>query len=617
MIGLVTATGGTLALLSTGKFGQSGDAFWWAFLRLTDPGYLGDDEGLCLRIISTTLTILGYVLFMGSLIAILTQWLNQTINKLEKGLTPISKNNHVVILGWTAHTPLIVQELVLGGGRVKRFLRKHGSRELTVAILSENSGQEERLELRNLLGDEWEEGQILFRTGSPLKLEHLKRVDIEHAAAIILPNPELRQESIEVSDARSLKALLSLSMSFNLSKCPFAVAEIFDAQKIALAESTYAGHCEIVASEAVISQLLFQIVRNPGVSLITRELLSHGRGNALYVKDFPQFAGSSFKDVALLFAQSIVLGVLRLEQGDLVPQLNPAADTILKEDDKLIFIARDYKDISPDYAEPEDSPAQTLQKTNYCLTPRKHSKILCLGWNSMMPFFIKIVDNSFAQGIELDVFSKISEQSRTRQMYKHGISNNRLILRHLEGDFNVPADLAGVDLFSYDNILILGPDWMESTEDADARTILGLQLVMGVLQAAEKRPSIVVEIFDPENQALIDNPDTEIIVSPVILSHIVAHVALRPELNPVFHELFGSYGSEISFCYAKKYNLQDQRLNFLDIQKIVAEEGEIALGVFGAGVLEGAEKLKLNPSRTETLTLEADDRVIVLTKKQA
>ena len=89
-----------------------GDDIWWAFLRLSDPGYLGDDEGLIRRTISTAVTVLGYVLFLGLLVAIMTQWLNQWIARLEMGVTPVAVSNHVLILGWTHRTPAIANTLL-------------------------------------------------------------------------------------------------------------------------------------------------------------------------------------------------------------------------------------------------------------------------------------------------------------------------------------------------------------------------------------------------------------------------------------------------------------------------------------------------------------------------
>ncbi|MCA9290808.1 MAG: hypothetical protein KDA25_06745, partial [Phycisphaerales bacterium] len=89
LVVLVAVVGGLVAWAITPNFDDPLAAVWWAFLRLTDPGYLGDDEGAALRTISTVVTVLGYVLFMGSLIAIMTQWLARTIRGLESGLTPI------------------------------------------------------------------------------------------------------------------------------------------------------------------------------------------------------------------------------------------------------------------------------------------------------------------------------------------------------------------------------------------------------------------------------------------------------------------------------------------------------------------------------------------------
>ena len=112
LVGVVAIAGGIVVQTTDAPFEDGKSAVWWAFLRLTDPGYLGDDEGMARRAISSVLTVLGYVLFMGSLVAILTQWLNQKIRDFERGLTPIVRRNHILILGWTNRTLAIVDELM-------------------------------------------------------------------------------------------------------------------------------------------------------------------------------------------------------------------------------------------------------------------------------------------------------------------------------------------------------------------------------------------------------------------------------------------------------------------------------------------------------------------------
>ena len=131
LIGLVSlVAGGIVHAFGAHDDGGLPGAVWWAFLRLSDPGYLGDDTGTLLRIVSTVLTVMGYVLFLGALIAIMTQWLNQRMRDLEAGLTPIAARDHVLIMGWTNRTPGIVQELVMAGPRVRHFLQLRGARRL-------------------------------------------------------------------------------------------------------------------------------------------------------------------------------------------------------------------------------------------------------------------------------------------------------------------------------------------------------------------------------------------------------------------------------------------------------------------------------------------------------
>ena len=167
LVGIVAIGGGLLVQATDAPFDDNNMAIWWAFLRLTDPGYLGDDAGLERRVISTTLTVLGYVLFMGSLIAIMTQWLNQKIRNFESGLTPIVRRNHILVLGWTNRTPAIVEELMRSEGRVRRFLQLHGARGLHVVILSEDVSLERTMELRRALGPLWAARKITFRSGIP------------------------------------------------------------------------------------------------------------------------------------------------------------------------------------------------------------------------------------------------------------------------------------------------------------------------------------------------------------------------------------------------------------------------------------------------------------------
>ncbi|HEV2150248.1 MAG TPA: hypothetical protein VGR37_22810, partial [Longimicrobiaceae bacterium] len=349
VLGLLALVAGLLAFAATGAFGTPAEAIWWAFLRLTDPGYLGDDEGTVLRVISTVLTVVGFVIFVGALIAILTQWLNQTIQELEEGHTPVSLRNHVVVLGWTNRTAAVVRELILSEGRLKRFLRSHGTRGLRVAILADHVRVPLVREMRERLGALWDERQVVLRSGSPLRQEHLRRVDFANAAAVLLPAGDFRRGGAG-SDTVVIKTLLSMAnhpVARDGEPLPPVVAEIFDASKIHIARAAYGGPIELLASDAIISRLIAQNVRHRGLSGVYGELLTHARGNAVYVRHCPELAGAALRGLAPRFPEAVLLGAVRRHGASFSPVLNPPADWVLEAEDRLVLLARRYEETAP------------------------------------------------------------------------------------------------------------------------------------------------------------------------------------------------------------------------------------------------------------------------------
>ena len=210
LVVLVAVVAGLLARALAPGFESAADAIWWAFLRLTDPGYLGDDEGVAKATISTVVTVLGYVLFMGALIAILVQWLAETMDRLEQGLTPVALDAHFVLLGWTSRTLTILEEILVSRGRVERFLQQRGARRLRVALLAERADASLGQHIERQLGTHWSARQIILRSGSPLRLDGLERVDFAHAGAILIPAADTTASSTLDADTRTVKALMTM-----------------------------------------------------------------------------------------------------------------------------------------------------------------------------------------------------------------------------------------------------------------------------------------------------------------------------------------------------------------------------------------------------------------------
>lgn len=616
LIGLLSVLAGAIVhYAGAGVEGGLPGAIWWAFLRLSDPGYLGDDEGTLRRVVSTLLTVLGYVVFLGALVAIMTQWLNQRMRELEAGLTPIAQRDHVLILGWTNRTATLVQELVMAGPRVRRFLEVHGARTLRIAILAEEVTTALSVELRERLGRTWNERQIIMRTGSPLRLEHLQRVDFMHASAVIMPAAETGGTGPDHADSRTIKTLLSIRThpQARSAELPLAVVEVFDSRRAEVARRAYGGPIEVLASDAIVSRLIAQNIRHRGLSYVYGELLTHHRGNEIYVRSAGELAGSRFDELPHLFEEAILIGIVRPEGETFHPLLNPPGDTILDAEDRLALIARSYEATTP---RPRTAaPAVTARDVPHAphAAAATARRVLLLGWNHKVPALLQELDSYESESFEIEIISTVPTGRRTHLLQRHGTQLHRVAVRHVEADFATPSVLEQAQPATFDAVVLLGSDRFESGEESDARTIMGYLLLRGVLPEAE-RPALLIELLDAGNAALFPEISGEVIVSPVLLSHMLAQVALRRELRAVFDELFGPGGAEIVFRPAADYGLAGETASFERIEAAAAARGETALGVRSrvtAGRREAS--VVLNPPRAQHWSLDGGDEIIALT----
>ena len=434
IIAVVAVVAGELAVILVPEFSDTGDAIWWAFLRLTDPGYLGDDQGVAQRTISTVVTVLGYVLFLGLLIAILTQWLNQFIARLESGLSPVAFSNHILVLGWTHRTPIIVKQLLRSGQRVERFLKRRGARALRVVILAEDVDKDLLNELKARLGDLWNDRQVILRSGTPLRIEHLERVAFQKAAVLILPGADFAAQSPGVVDAETIKTLLSVSKHIGAADAPYplTVAGLYDSGRSAIARRAYSGDTEIVAADEIVARLMAQSMRQKGLGMVFSELLTPHLGNTLYVRSHAELQGSRFGDLRGRFSRAILLGTVR--SGDLKPALNPDPNARIREGDFLVFIARSWDECVPGTAGTAGSmPAQSMPPRP---AVQDESRVMILGWNRKVPSLLHELERYGGESLRIDVVGLKPVVARYQALVDYGSGPTGKICTAHRGQFS-------------------------------------------------------------------------------------------------------------------------------------------------------------------------------------
>ncbi|MCA9704540.1 MAG: hypothetical protein KDK70_01685 [Myxococcales bacterium] len=617
VVGVLVATSvtGGLLVIGTEHFDDLPAAIWWAFLRLSDPGYLGDDEGTYVRVVSTGLTVAGYVLFMGALIAIMTQWLNAALRRLENGLTPVAERNHIVVLGWTTRTATIVRELLLSIDRAQHFLRLRGRRSLSVVVQAEEVDAELHQDLRERVGaTAYRAGRVVLRSGTPLRPDPLRRVAAREAAAIILPAPARDTPGVDpdTETLKTLRSLASLREADHPGPMPLVVAELLDSRHAITARRAYPGPLELVNSQAMVASLMGQIIRHPGFSHVVAGLLAYGDDSEIYVRDAPTLAGQRFGDLAEAFPAALIVGVVRSEPGGPRSMLNPSDELRLREDDRLVLVAEDQESTTPPA---HHTPRRSDHGQGVPLAPQlqRHRRVLILGWNETVPDLLAEFERYGSEHFDVTVGSMSSVARRNEQLAAHDVIPRRITLRHVELDYTIPGRLEQLDPAGYDNIVLVASDRIESHE-TDARTIVGHLLLREILPpASQGGPQVLVELAESENLASFATDGSEILVPPLVLSHIMAQIALRPDLRVVFEDLFGAEGPEIFFRPATEYGLAGKDATFNDVCHAVAAHNETALGVrLRCRGEQGDDEILVNPPRDRSWRLREDDELVVL-----
>jgi hypothetical protein len=120
-----------------------------------------------------------------------------------------------------------------------------------------------------------------------------------------------------------------------------------------------------------------------------------------------------------------------------------------------------------------------------------------------------------------------------------------------------------------------------------------------------------LELADPSNESLLKPFQSEVIISPMILSHLLASVAMQRELYSIYNELFTVGGPEIIFRSIEEYGIKVPMATFSELESQASSYGETALGVFMQG--EKGKRLVLNPLKDESINLSEIDSLVILT----
>jgi len=569
---------------------SNSEAFWWAFLRLTDTGYLGEDSqhGVTLRVLSTLLSLAGNLLLCGAMVAIFTTALDRYLNQLERGRGRLIEDGHFLVLGWNGRIPALVEELLTASARL-------GLSRPAIAILCPLDAASASAALKRHLSPALRRRcRLLVRTGNPLEVEDLRRMDFAHARAILLVASGPARSS---SDLVLAKVVLTLKMELATPPAQLraTVVEVARFPNKRLAESVgWPEHTRAVVSLEIIGRLLAQSVRNPGITEVYAHLLTDTFGESLYFVPARPFANTTLRELLARFRRAVPLGFVgpdgRLALVDL--------DSPLEADSRLVLMASSQEAC-------QDMIAGNLSSAGACRAypapPGQRKKVLVCGWSPAVPGFLNELgaeaNDRYSVTLACDVDPSLMATAAQPQ----------LAVTHVRSRLDSAEQLAALEPGSYDNIVLVGSE-DEDPGKADAETVMRSVLLRDLLVGTPT--SLVVELKDEDNQAML-GAGRDVLVTDQIVSHLLAQVAVEPDLLAVFEDLFTRGGAEIQF--EPLLDFVTQPVDFSACQGAAQTRSRIALGwrlASDRGELSAG--LHLNPCRAVSFQPQQGDLLVNL-----
>ena len=555
---------------------------------------LGGATGTPLRVTTSVLLALVALLYVSTLVGLITTALTERLTALRRGRSTVLEQGHVVVLGWSEQVFTVVSELVAANANQRRA---------AVAVLADRdkTAMEEALSAKvGPMG----RTRLICRSG-PTTDPAVLTLTSPATAGVVLVLPRDEPDA----DAEVVKTLLALRAALPGQGRPPVVAAVRD-DRYRLAASLAAGPGGIVLeSDTVTARLIVQAARRPGLSLVHQELLDFA-GDEFYLVAEPALAGRPFGDALLSYPTSSVVGIVR---GG-TPVLNPPPHTPLGEDDLLVVISRDDDTIW--HADCADSVEKAAMASGLA-TPARPERVLLLGWNRRAPLMVDQLRRRARPGSAVDVVADAGEAT-VRQVGEAGAHHGTdLPLTLHPGDVTRPETLQGLDVHSYDSVIVLGQDPApgQPPDEPDNRTLVTLLLLRRLEEASGRELPVVTELVDDRNRALAPlGPGADVIISGKLIGLLMAQISQNRHLAAVFEELFSADGTGIRLRPAGDYVLPGCETTFATVVAAARQRGECAIGYRShddASTSPGYG-VRINPPKAGRRRWTAADEVIVV-----
>jgi ion channel POLLUX/CASTOR len=566
-----------------------GEGFWQSLMRTLDSGTMGGDTGWGFRGIMLMVTLAG-IFVVSALIGVLSSGLESKLDQLRKGRSLVLESDHTIIYNWSPSIFDIISELTIANASRKRP---------RIVIMANMDKVEMEDALAAKLPDT-KNTRIICRSGDTNDLADIRIANPQTSRSIIILSP-----TDDDPDSQVIKTIVALVNDPQRRKEPYQIAaEIREAHNTEVAQIVGGKETQLILADELIARIVVHSSRQSGLSTVYTELLDFD-GAEIYTAEVVALNGTFFGHAVMNFETSSLIGICDAS-GKV--HINPPMNRKFGAGDQGIFIAEDDSAIRP-ITIPAEVQAGALRKA----APVTHGpeRTLILGWNRRGAMIADELARYVAPGSLLTIAADTPELGEEVEALI--VDGSNLTIDLIVTDTTHRTSLEALDIPSFDHVLVLGYSDTIAAQIADTRTLVTLLHLRQIADRANVHISVVSEMIDVRNRELAEVTRTDdFVVSNKLVSLMLAQASENRHIAAIFDSLLDADGSELYMRDAADYVAQGVPVNFHTIAHAARLRSEIAIGYALKG--EGRGGVVVNPVRSNMITYEAGDRVIVLAK---
>ncbi|HKM21906.1 MAG TPA: hypothetical protein VJZ01_07670 [Lachnospiraceae bacterium] len=563
---------------------STGNQIWMSLMHALDAGTLAGDEtsDIGFVILMTIVTICG-IFVTSILIGIISSAFEEKLNSLRKGFSRVIEENHTVIIGFNDSIYTVMTELIEANSNHKNAC---------ILVIGQEEKEVMDEEIQNHIED-FKTTRVICRSGKPTNTALLEMASIETARSIIVNEEE---------DFAAIKAVLSV-VAYMKQKNVFdndtyITALIHNKENLEAARIAGEGKAEIIFFEDMITRVIANTCRQPGLSSVLTDMFDFG-GSEFYFEEFPELTGKKFGDVLNMFDFSIVVGLCKGE----TPLLNPPMDTVIEAGDRMIHLAEDDGVSKPKaVASQVDIKAYMAERQT---TEQEPFHMLILGYNKALKQLLAELEEFLTEDSRITIAGEAfpADEVSEWKNVKYQVSVMEKNIFELSGLQELIQEDTG-------NILLLADDECDS-EEADEKILILLLQIRAILAKNNWKINITSEMNSVENQKLMQVANVnDFVVGSSITSLMIAQIAENRHLLSFFTTMLTSDGSELYMKPAKNYVKMNKKINFYELTEIVKQKNEILLGY--KKMVNGQMQLTVGPVKTDKVMFTEEDYLIVI-----